>query len=120
MKKISRYFLLTIIILGITIVFTGCTGYAPYPELHAHVESKSDFSLGLGCYERVSGYVYNSGTGPANNAKITLTLVNTNTGTIVDSKVVSLGYIEKGGSRNFETILDRDCGGNYRIDTSLD
>jgi hypothetical protein len=98
--------------------FSGCASLSQ-PELHAHYEYKGDFSLGLGCYERVSGYVYNSGNAPANSAILYFTLVNTRTGTIRDSKTLSIGYIGQGESRTFETTLDGDCGIDYRIDISI-
>jgi hypothetical protein len=122
------YIRLIILLIGL-VISSGCTSNSPpyqslprilpQAELHSHIEYLEDFSVGLGCYYRVNGYVYNSGNGPANTAFIDLSLVDKNRGTIRDSKSLNLGYIGQGGSKTFETTLDGECSRNYRVDALI-
>lgn len=106
-----------------TILLVGCTNQQPtilpQAELHAQYQYKGDWSVQLGCYYSVSGYAYNSGSAAANNAILYLTITDTGTGSIRDSKTIVLGYINKGDSKTFDTTLDSDCGHNYRVDASF-
>ena len=88
---------LPVCILVITLVFAaGCTGtpaVRDYTEgaLHSHFEYNEGWSLGPGCYGRVTGYVYNTGSTPVDAVYLTFNLVNTGTGTIRDSRVCLCG-----------------------------
>ena len=107
-----------IIILLIMIVFlSGCTTTPLLsPELHGNVQWTGDWSVGLGCYNSVTGYVYNSGSGDAKNVVVILSLIDTNTGILRDSKTLTIGSVRKGESKNFQTTLNGDCGRNYKVE----
>ena len=113
-----------IIVLLIALAFcAGCTSTtvreSPQGDLGAHYESSEHWSPMIGCYEQVSGYVYNAGTMPADNVVLHFTLVNTKTGTIRDSKSVFAGSIVPKDSRTYEMVLDGECMEEYRVDFSF-
>lgn len=101
----------------------GCTSIkvrdSPQGDLRAHYEFAESWSPTLGCYDRVSGYVYNAGTIPADNVVLHFNLVNTKTATIRDSKSVFAGSIGPGDSKTYETALDGECMEDYRVDFSF-
>jgi hypothetical protein len=101
----------------------GCTGTtvreSRQGDLGAHYETSEHWSPMAGCYEQVSGYVYNAGTMPADNVVLHFNLVNTRTGTIRDSRSVFAGSILPKDSRTYETALDGECMEEYRIDFSF-
>jgi hypothetical protein len=109
--------------------FSGCLGsgsggggggIVPTPQLHASVTAEPKFSLTQGCYYTATGYVYNTGNGPAQNAIIYLTLIDDSTGAIRDSKSIALGNIAAGGSQNFaNVVLDANCGKTFSVKYSL-
>jgi hypothetical protein len=119
-KIISSVLILLVIAL---VFFSGCTGSvageSSAGDLHARYEYRDDVSVGLGCYERVSGYVYNAGTAPADAVRLNFNLVNTKTGTIRDSRSVYIGIIGPQESRTFETALDGECTGDFRVEFSF-
>lgn len=88
-------------------------------DLHAHYTSSDDLSLGLGCYERVSGYAYNSGNTSRQAVGLSLSLIDTTTGSIRDAKSLYIGVLSPGESRTFDTSLDGDCSGQYRTDAEF-
>ncbi|MGA2917585.1 DUF7490 domain-containing protein [Methanoregula sp.] len=88
-------------------------------DLHAHYSSSDDLSVGLGCYERVSGYAYNSGNTTRDTVSLSLSLIDTDTGSIRDAKTLYVGAIGPGESRTFDTTLDGDCSGHYRTDADF-
>jgi hypothetical protein len=85
-------------------------------DLHAHYEYTEGWSIGQGCYERVKGYVYNTGNVSADAVQMHFNLVNTATGTIRDSRSIFVGPLVKGETRTYETVLDGDCTQEYRVD----
>jgi hypothetical protein len=116
---------LPVCILVITLVFAaGCTespAVRDYTEgaLHSHFEYNEGWSLGPGCYGRVTGYVYNTGSTPVDAVYLTFNLVNTGTGTIRDSRAVYVGSLGPGNTVNYETVLDGECTQQYRVDFSF-
>ena len=103
---------------------SGCTGtpaVRDYTErvLHSHFEYDEGWSLGQGCYERVTGDVYNTGTMPVEAVRLTFNLVNTGTGTIRDSRSVYVGSVGPGNTVNYETVLDGECTQQYWVDFSF-
>lgn len=119
MKKIAGAIVLVIAL----VFFSGCTSTmvqdSPQGELRAHYEFAESWSPTIGCYDRVSGYVYNAGTTPADNVVLHFNLVNTKTATIRDSKSVFAGSIGPGDSKTYETALDGECMEDYRVDFSF-
>lgn len=87
--------------------------------IHAHYDRKGDWSPGLGCYDRVSGYAYNAGNASSAAITLNLNLVDTKTGTIRDSKSVFIGTLAAGQSGRFETDLDGECDRDYRVDGTI-
>ncbi len=108
--------------LVIMLVFlSGCTSNPAVREsaegaLHAHYEYSEGWSPNQGCYESVTGYVYNAGDMPVDAVQVNFNLVNTGTGTIRDSRSVFIGPVGKGETRTYETVLDGECTQKYRVD----
>ena len=121
MKKTVIVFMLLIAV----VFLAGCTSNtAPGQEIaqdtiRAHYEYHGDWSPGLGCYEKVSGYAYNTGNASAGNVVLNFNLVDTQTGTIRDSRSVFIGTMGAGQSRTFETDLDGECTPDYRVDGTI-
>jgi len=88
-------------------------------NLHAHYSYRDDLSVGLGCYERVAGYAYNSGNVSQETVGLSMSLVDTTTGSIRDAKTLYIGALKPGESRTFDTTLDGDCSGHYRTDAEF-
>lgn len=109
-----------IVLLVALAVCAGCTGTtvreSPQGDLRAHYEFRGSWSPTIGCYELVSGYVYNAGTMTVDSVVLHFNLVNTKTGTIRDSESVFIGPIIPGGSRTYEAVLDGECTEDYRVD----
>jgi hypothetical protein len=111
--------------LVITLVFiAGCTGTptvrdSTEGELHNHFEYNEGWSSGLGCYGRVTGYVYNTGSTTVDAVILTYNLVDTGTGTIQDSRSVYVGSVGPGNTVNYESVLDGECTQQYRVDFSF-
>jgi hypothetical protein len=84
--------------------------------LHAHYQYQDSWSPELGCYEHLTGYVYNTGTMSVENVRLDFNLVNTRTGTIRDSKPIFIGSLAPGGTASYETMLDGECTQDYRVD----
>jgi hypothetical protein len=120
MKVIAVLSVLVIVLVSLS----GCTSNTPtrdYSEgsLHTHYEYSEGWSIGQGCYEKVSGYVYNTGSSPVDAILLTFNLVNTGTGTIKDSRAVYVGSVGPGNTVNYETVLDGECTQQYRVDFSF-
>ena len=50
---------------------------------------------------------------------LSLSLIDTTTGSIRDAKYLYVGVLSPGESRTFDTTLDGDCSGNYRTDAEF-
>lgn len=87
--------------------------------IRAHYEHHGDWSPGLGCYEKVTGYAYNAGNTTGDNAVLNFNLVDIQTGTIRDSRSVFIGTMGAGLSQTFETDLDGECIPDYRVDGTI-
>jgi hypothetical protein len=74
------------------------------------------WNLGLGCYWKPSGTIFNSGEADASNVVAYIQLIDTSTGNIRDAKTIALGNLAKGDSRSFEVSLDGECDRNYRVE----
>jgi hypothetical protein len=117
MKKIIAVSVLVIVF----ILFSGCISSPVVREsaqgaLHSHYEYSEGWSPTQGCYERVTGYVYNAGDVSFDAVQLNLNLVNSGTGSIRDSKPIFIGTIGAGETRTYETILDGECTQDYRVD----
>jgi hypothetical protein len=115
-----------IIALVITLVFfSGCLSSPAVREsaegaLHAHYEYSESWSPNQGCYERLTGYVYNTGNSSVDSVRLNFNLVNTGTGTIRDSRSVFIGIVGKGETRTYETVLDGECTQDYRVEIAFE
>ena len=117
MKKIVAVSLLVIVL----VFLSGCLSSPVVREsaqgaLHSHYEYSVGWSPGQGCYERVTGYVYNAGNTSFDIVQLNLNLVNTGTGTIRDSQSIFIGPVGPGETRTYETLLDGECTQEYRVD----
>jgi predicted small secreted protein len=115
-----------VILLIIAVVFlAGCTTTGTAGQdiardtVRAHYAYVDSFSFGLGCYDRVSGYVYNAGAAPVDNVATNFNLIDTKSGTIRDSRSVFIGTMGPGQSVTFESVLDGECMGQYRVDGAV-
>ena len=120
MKKIVAVSLLVIVL----VFLSGCLSSPVVREsaqgaLHSHYEYSAGWSPGQGCYERVTGYVYNAGNTSFDTVQLNLNLVNTGTGTIRDSQSIFIGPVGPGETRTYETLLDGECTQEYRVDFSF-
>jgi len=115
-----------VIVLTITLVFlSGClSSPAVYDSsegiLHAHYEYSEGWSLNQGCYERVTGYVYNAGNASAEAVQLHFNLVNSRTGTIRDSRVIFIGTVKQGATTTYESLLDGECTQDYDVTFSFE
>jgi predicted small secreted protein len=113
------------LILVATVFLAGCTNTASGGQdtsagnLRAHFEYKESWSVGQGCYGKVTGYAFNAGAGSADSVVLNFNLIDTRTGTIRDSRQVFIGSIEPGQSRTYETVLDGECTEDYRVDAGF-
>lgn len=103
------------------VIFSGCLSNPAIGDnaegaLHAHYEYSDGWSPGLGCYERVTGYVYNAGNISVDTVRLNFNLVNTGTGTIRDSRSIFIGPVANGETRTYETVLDGECTQEYHVD----
>lgn len=131
MKINKILFTFGILAILITIIFSaGCSGsnsqstyspkIIPRAELHVTIpQSDSKWSLGLGCYYQPTGTAYNSGNAQADNVIVTVSLIDSNSGTIRDSKSVAIGSLEPGQSQSFSITLDGECNHNYSMKSSI-
>jgi predicted small secreted protein len=121
MKKTVIVFMLLLAV----VFLAGCSS-APaagqeiaQDTIRAHYEHHGDWSAGLGCFEKVSGYAYNAGNTSVDNVVLNFNLVNKQSGTIRDSRSVFIGTMEAGQSATFETDLDGECMPEYRVDGTI-
>ncbi len=117
MKRIVAVSVLVIVF----VLFSGCLSTPVVREnakgaLHSHYEYSEGWSPTQGCYERVTGYVYNAGEASIDAVQLNLNLVNSNTGSIRDSKSIFIGAVGAGETRTYETTLDGECTQDYRVD----
>jgi hypothetical protein len=122
-RSMKTYGIMALLLTAAFIAGSGCVDAVVRDSvsgnLHAHYSYKDDLSIGLGCYERVSGYAYNSGNTTRNAVSLGLTLTDTTTGSIRDAKTLYIGVLGPGESRTFDTTLDGDCSGHYRTDADF-
>jgi starvation-inducible outer membrane lipoprotein len=115
-----------LIALVITLVFlSGCLSSPAVREsaeggLRAHYEYSESWSPNQGCYERLTGYVYNVGNNSVDSVRLNFNLVNTGTGTIRDSRSVFIGTVGKSETRTYETVLDGECTQDYRVEIAFE
>jgi hypothetical protein len=88
--------------------------------LHAHYQYQDAWSPELGCYSHLTGYVYNAGNVSAENVRLNFNLVNTQTGTIRDSKSIFVGSLAAGDTASYEAMLDGECTQDYRVDFTFE
>jgi hypothetical protein len=121
MKKTALVFML----LAAVVFLAGCTSSPAAGQevaqdtIRAHYEHHGDWSTGLGCFDKVSGYAYNAGNASADNVVLNFNLVNIQSGTIRDSRSVFIGTLGAGLSRTFETELNGECTQDYRVDGTI-
>jgi len=87
--------------------------------VRAHYEHHGEWSFGLGCFEKVTGYAYNAGNATVSDVRLNFNLVEVRTGTIRDSRQVFIGPLQAGQSRTFDADLDGECWPDYRVDASI-
>jgi len=114
---------LALVILTIALLLiAGCAEQVPasvIPSggLSASVSKVEDhWNLGLGCYWRVYGTVYNSGSTDLNSVVVYIQLIDTASGNIRDAKTIAVGTLVKGDSRSFDVALDGECDSTYRVE----
>ena len=104
------------------VFLAGCTSVTGGGEdiaqdtVRAHYEHHGDWWIGPGCFEKVSGYAYNTGNATVDMVVLNFNLDDTGTGTIRDSRTVYLGSLTAGQSRAFVSELDGECIPDYRVE----
>jgi hypothetical protein len=121
MKKFAILIALVITLVGLS----GCLSSQAVREsaedgLRVHYEYSESWSPNQGCYERLTGYVYNVGNRSVDSVRLNFNLVNTGTGTIRDSRSVFIGTVGKGETRTYETVLDGECTQDYRVEIAFE
>ena len=121
MKKFAILIALVITLAGLS----GCLSSQAVREsaeggLRVHYEYSESWSPNQGCYERLTGYVYNVGNSSVDSVRLNFNLVNTGTGTIRDSRSVFIGTVGKGETRTYETVLDGECTQDYRVEIAFE
>ncbi len=117
---------IVLMILVAVVFLAGCTSDKAAAReivqgtIRVHYEHHGDWSPGLGCFEKVSGYAYDAGNLPVNGVRLNFNLIEIRTGTIRDSQSVFLGTLEAGQSRTFEADLDGECVRDYRVDATIE
>jgi len=114
---------LVLVILAIALLLAaGCTTQAPSAvvpsgNLSASVSKVEDhWNFGFGCYWRVYGTVFASGSGDTGDVLVHVQLVDTPSGNIRDARTIAVGDLARGGSRSFELALDGECDHGYRVE----
>jgi len=114
---------ITVAIFAVALLLVaGCSrqvpaSVVPSDGISASVPSVEEhWNLGLGCYWRAYGTVYNSGSSDEANVIAYVQLIDTSSGNIRDSKTLALGTLAKGDSRSFDVALDGECGRSYRVE----
>ena len=116
---------IVILLIIAAVVLAGCTTTPTAGQetsrdtIRAHFAYHESWSPGLGCYDKVSGYAYNTGNTTVDNVALNLNLVNIPTGTIRDSRSVFIGTMGAGQSVTFEMVLDGECTQAYRVDGTI-
>ncbi|HMA05099.1 MAG TPA: hypothetical protein VKO45_04145 [Methanomicrobiales archaeon] len=116
-----RYLPVAILVIALLLA-SGCTEQAPasvVPSggLSASVSKVEDhWNLGLGCYWRAYGTVFNSADTTSRGVVVYVQLIDTTSGSIRDAKTLSIGDLAKGGSQSFEVALDGECDHSYRVE----
>jgi hypothetical protein len=124
MRK-SRYLALFTIIAAL-LVSSGCissltpagpgsgdTGLSPL-QVH-YVGQEGDWSFSRGCTWEATYQVYNAGDVTLENVRLTIELVNANSGAVRDSRVIAIGNVPPDVSRDVTAELDGECTDEYTV-----
>ena len=123
--KFSQISGIGVLLLVFVVFFAGCTTTPTAGKdtardtIRAHYEYHDSWSIGLGCYGKVSGYAYNTGNTSVDNVVLNFNLVDTQTGTIRDSRSVFFGTMGAGQSGTFESVLDGECTQQYQVKATI-
>ena len=91
----------------------GDTGLSP---LQVHfIGQEGVWSFSRGCTWEVTYQVYNAGDMTLENVRLTIELVNANCGAVRDSRVVAIGNVPPGISRDVTAELDGECTNEYTV-----
>jgi hypothetical protein len=92
---------------------SGDTGLSP---LQVHfIAQEGDWSFSRGCTWDATYQVYNAGDVTLENVRLTIELVNANSGAVRDSRVVAIGSLPPGISRDVTAELDGECTNEYTV-----
>jgi hypothetical protein len=119
-------YLVLFVIITVLIVSSGCisalapvgpgsgdTGVSP---LWVHfIGQDGDWSFSRGCTWEATYQVYNAGDVTLENVRLTIELVNANSGAVRDSRVIAIGNVPPGASREVTAELDGECTNEYTV-----
>jgi hypothetical protein len=92
---------------------SGDTGLSP---LQVHfIGQEGDWSFSRGCTWEATYQAYNAGDVTLENVRLTIELVNANSGAVRDSRVVAIGSLPPGVSRDVTAELDGECTNEYTV-----
>jgi hypothetical protein len=92
---------------------SGDTG--PFPLQVHFIGQDSDWSFSLGCTWEATYQVYNAGDVTLANVRLTIELVNANSGAVRDTRVIAIGNMPPGTSREVTAELDGECTHEYTV-----
>jgi len=89
------------------------TGVSPL-QVH-YTGEEGDWSFSRGCTWEATYQVYNAGETTLENVRLTIELVNANSGSVRDSRVIAIGALAPGASRDVTAELDGECTNEYTV-----
>ena len=114
------------VLLVALVACAGCLGSSATVQdatdgaIHTHYQSEDSWNFEYGCYNHITGYVYNTGKSPTEDLRLNFNLINNESGTIRDSRSVFVGNLGAGETKTFETALDGECTQDYRVEYTLE
>lgn len=80
-----------------------------------YVGQDSDWSLSRGCTWEATFQVSNTGNETLQNVFLTIELINANSGVVRDSRLIAIGILTPGTSRDVTASLDGECINEYTV-----
>lgn len=122
----NTVFILLSIILCVTLVMSGCISAVkpiedqnnenkPPPIQVYFISQDGGWSLSRGCFWGIAYQVYNAGDTPLKNVRLTIELVNANSGAVRDSRDIAIGTLAPGESEHVSAELDGECTEEYTV-----
>lgn len=123
--KTAVFFLISLI-LCVTLGVSGCiSAVKPIGDQNKEntlsplqvyfISQDGDWSPSRGCYWDISYQVYNAGDIPLKNVRLTIELINANSGAVRDSRDIAIGAMAPGTAQEITGELDGECTNEYTV-----